>query len=166
MSTRRARSILVGTVAAATLLLGACGGDDDGAAPTAGGEAATDTPAGAATEPASATRTGPSAGLQLDDGWPEEVWIPTDVDVYGGHFTDIGDGTYAAQALGYTAMTVEEMQAAIEAGNGPPSEARDHASGGFLMEYPDLLAGNDVSFMLIADAADGKSGLTVGIGPK
>mgnify|MGYP006975370602 CR=1 FL=1 len=171
-------------IAACALLggLGACGSSDDttdGAAPAAGaaetaaeeGDGATDSDtdaeAASESEPESAAApTGPSAGLQLDDGWPEGVWIPTDVTVYGGSFSDMGDGTYAAQAFGHTDMSVEELRAAIKAGNGNPAEERDHPRGSFVMGYPDLLAGNSIGFELIDEGADGRTALIVRIAPK
>lgn len=65
MSTRRARSIVVGTLAAAVVLLGACGGDDDGAVPPEGGDVVADAPTDGADVDAAPETDGDST---TDDG--------------------------------------------------------------------------------------------------
>lgn len=172
----RAGRIAVGLIAA-VLLLGACGGDDGDAGSDAAGSGAADgAVASGGTDDASSddgsdsiaegvapAPEGPSGGLQLDEAWPEQVWIPADVTVTGGTFGIADDGTYQANLLSVTEADLDDLRDALVRGNGTPDSQGDHASGSYNMNYHDLLAGHDVGFRLIPDAPG--TGLVVTIFP-
>lgn len=167
----RGSRIVVGLIAA-TLLLGACGGDDGDARSVAADDAAanggrdhtsSDDDSNSSAKGSAPAPEGPSGGLQLDDAWPEQVWIPADVTVTGGSFGDLGDGTYQVTLSSVTDADLDDLRDALVRGNGTPDSQGYHASGAYVMSYDDLLPGNNVGFSLIDDPPT--TGLVVNITP-
>lgn len=160
--------IAVGLIVAA-LLLGACGGDDNagsdpgsGSAVDAaanGGNASTSSddtsPDGGSTSTAEGEALapeGPSGGLQLDDAWPEQVWVPADVTATGGSFRKLDNGLYEAMLFLVTDAELDDVRNALVRGNGTPDSEGDNVAGYYNMSYDDLLPGQVVSFQLMAEA--------------
>lgn len=165
-------------------LLGACGGDDDGGAGNGNGDDApaveggdvdaaapdeTDDAAPGDVEDVSSNSggptpspDGPSAGLQVDEEWPAEIWVPSEVNVYGGSLNSVGDGNFHGNLFARTELSVEDLRDAILAGNGTPDEDYEHNSGAHILSYDgSLLAGHTVTFSLVE--APPMNGLTVTI---
>lgn len=160
-------------VAAASLLLAACGDSDGGSASVDGSASdapASETPAGGDTdvvdesndgdpsaEGPGATSSGPrnppgpSGGPAFDPDWPEEVWFPADLVLSTGSFDVMGDGAYMAVLGGSIDMDFEELRDALIAANGAPDEAGDHASGSYFMSYFDLVPASGLGFELAPD---------------
>lgn len=159
--------IAVGLVAAA-LLLGSCGGDDGEVGSGEDSNAtvnssSNDASSNPSTQGAAPAPEGPSGGFQLDDRWPEKVWIPADVTVTGGTFDVLGNDTYLATLLSATDIDLDDLSDALVRGNGTPDTQGDHASGAYVLSYYDLLPGNAVSFSLVDDPP--ATGLIVNIAP-
>lgn len=158
--------IAVGLIAAA-LLLGACGGDDGDAgsgsavdAAATGGsddtvpvdassdDASSDDGSTSTAEGVALAPDGPTGGLQLNDAWPEQVWIPTDITVTGGMFNDLGDGAYHATLFAGTEADLDDLRDALVTVNGTPDSEGDTETGSYTMSYDDLLPGYRVGFQL------------------
>ena len=160
--------IAVGLIAA-VLLLGACGGDDN-AGSDPGSDSAVDTAANGGNDSTSSDDTssddgsessaegvaptpeGPSGGLQLDDAWPEQVWVPADVTTTGGSFRELDNGLYEAMLFLVTDADLDDVRDALVRGNGTPDSEGENVAGYYNMSYDDLLPGQVVSFQLMAEA--------------